>query len=132
MRKYYYHLTKPENVSSILNNGLLANEDGEIYLYEAGMYSDIRLSENAIILLKEKGIQPTNDDLIIEEKPVSHHIARNQVFIKEYAVFSVSRYGIKVELQPDNVAELTAKFQWICKQPKIESKYLRFCGIYSE
>lgn len=132
MRKYYYHLTKPENVSSILNNGLLANENGEIYLYEAGTYRDIRLSDDALKRYQENGIKPTNSDLIIEEKPVSHHIARNQVFIKEYAVFSVSRYGIKVELQPDNVVELTAKFQWICKQPKIESKYLRFCGIYSE
>lgn len=132
MREHYYHITKPENVKSILDNGLLANEDGNIYLFEAGTYRDIRLSDDALKRYQENGIKPTKNDLIIEEKPVSHHIARNQVGLLEYALISVRRHGIKVDLEPDNVAELTARYQWICKQTKIEAKYLRFCGIFNE
>ncbi|MDQ1165892.1 hypothetical protein [Flavobacterium sp. SORGH_AS_0622] len=53
-------------------------------------------------------------------------IAFNQLFLNEYSIFEVSTEGLTGEIIQDNVAEVGSGFQYIVKQNKIESKYLKF------
>jgi hypothetical protein len=107
--KYYYHITEKKNMQSILQNGLIANELTEIFLFE-----------NKSLKHKETGI--INN--------VSDCIAKNQLFLDEYVMFEINAKGFKVHLINDNVAESTASEQWILKQSKIERKYINVFGIF--
>jgi hypothetical protein len=98
----YYHVTEFENVHSILKNGISANQDGEIFLFDTNYF-----------------IHP-----LYGAMPVSDYIAHTQLFIKKPIVFEIKAKGILNELSCDNVAEYTAKFQWILKQDKIDKKYI--------
>lgn len=104
----YYHITPVENVASISFLGILANSDGEIFVFED--YA-IRLLDGRI-------------------EYVADLIARNQLLLERYAMFEINPKGIRKELVNDNVAEITAKFQWILRQPKISKSYIKLCGIY--
>lgn len=110
MEKYYFHITKFENLNSILKKGLKANEDGEIFIFNNVSFKVPELSD------------------VINK--VADHIATNQIFIKEYILIRISSKGIVSELINDNVAELTSQWQWIVKQPLIEPKYLKIKGFY--
>lgn len=98
----YYHITSPENVESILKNGLKANEQGEIFIFQ---YAKITTN----------GVVNFADDCI----------AYNQVFLEKYARVEINPEGISVPLIHDNVAEPTNECQWIVKQERINPEYLR-------
>lgn len=99
----FCHLTRLENIDSIIENGIRANEDGEIFIYEDGFI--------------------TNQ---IWEKPryIGDLIAINQTFSCDengrYANFIIDPKDIELEkLENDNVAELSSKLQWILKKPVV-------------
>lgn len=108
MENHYYHITALENVPSILEKGLLANEDGEIFLFE-----------NKAVGYPEKGIMIY----------VADHIALNQVGLKEYVMLEISSDGITCKLVNDDVAEICSKHQWIARQPKILPQFIEPCGL---
>jgi hypothetical protein len=98
----YYHITSPENVESILKNGLKANEQGDIFIFQYAKFT-------------KNGIVNYVDD----------YIANNQKFYEKYARIEIDPEGISVPLINDNVGESTSKFQWIVKQERINPDYLR-------
>jgi hypothetical protein len=98
----YYHITSPENVENVLKNGLKANEQGEIFIFQ---YAKITMN----------GVVNFADDCI----------AYNQVFLEKYARIEIDPEGISVPLINDNVAESTNECQWIVKQERINPEYLR-------
>lgn len=63
MKSKYYHLTETENVESVLKEGLLANEEGEIFLFDrldASMHIAANVFSNdkmAIMEINAQGIQ---------------------------------------------------------------------------
>lgn len=103
----YYHITEIELIDSILKEGLKANEDGEIFLFE------------------NKSIRVNN-----VVNTVADCIAMNQIFLDEYVMFEIDSKGISLELINDNVGELSHKQQWIAIQPLIEPNYISVFGIY--
>ena len=106
----YYHITHPKNLKSIGKHGLRANTDGHIFLVDR--YEVIH-----------------SPSLVRARVPL--FIARNQVFLPQFAVLAVSWKGIRCKLIPDDVAEITARFQFIAQQPRIAPSYCRFKGIYN-
>lgn len=104
---YLFHITKPENVESILKNGLMANSDRQIFLYEGRI-----IETNCFVKI--------NGELWMcrARDSVERLIAANEVFIKIYSVLRVDVRGI--ELHPDDVAEIGSKWQWIANRDVIE------------
>jgi len=107
MKKKYYHITNCENAVSILTNGIKCNEDFEIFLFDDVGY-------------KFLGYTST----------VANHIAKNQIFLDKYAMFEIDAKGITGHIENDNVAEITAKWQYILKQDIIKPEYINFYGCY--
>lgn len=105
--KKYYHITSPENLISIMKNGLISNNN-EIFLFE-----------NVSITI------PSINKTII----VADHIAE-QVGLSEYLMLEINPKGIKNELKNDNVGEFTSNQQWILNQNKIFPSYISVNGIY--
>ena len=104
----YYHITKKENAVSIAFNGLTSNENGEIFLFSDWTLTTRRNNKTVLIC-----------DLI----------ARNQLFLDEFIIYEINPKGIKGEIKPDNVAELTSKFQWIITQDNIPKSYVKLLGV---
>lgn len=106
--KTFYHVTRVENIDSIVLNGLKANEEGDVFLYEEYPLTELgRLSLNA--------------------STVGESIAKNQLFIADkYAVFTVK--AREKDLVKDNVAESTSTIQHINKG-NIPSNRVKFQGI---
>ena len=114
MERKYYHITPIENVFSILQKGLVANTDGDIYLFE------------------NKSIKiPTRDNPQGKIFFIADLIAQNQLNLKRYAMFEIDSKGIEVELIKDDVAEFTASYQWIAKQKRINRRYINLFGDYN-
>ena len=90
-KRLLYHITPKENVDSILKNGLIANEQNDVFLFED------------YLVKWYNGKEVYVDELI----------ANNQLFLKEFALFFINADGL--ELIKDDVAELTAEFQFIHK-----------------
>lgn len=103
----YYHITKKENWLSINLFGLKSNEDGEIFLFSDWTLTERRNKKTVLIC-----------DLI----------ARNQLFLDEFIIYEINPKGIKGEIEPDNVAELTSKSQWVITQDKISKSYVKLIG----
>ncbi len=99
--KAYWHITDPKILDTILKEGLKANNNKEIFLFERGTYTF-------------NGV--TNK--------VADHIAKNQVLLDSYALIKVSSAGFNTEPIQDNVGELTTKLQWILRQDIIEPQWL--------
>lgn len=112
---YYCHATAIENLDSIIKNGIKANELGEIFLYE-----DREVGGPAILaaVWQIPYVRRDGDNMIFY---VGDSIARNQIFIpgEEYVNFFIPAEAINGELEHDNVAELTARYQWIARQSVI-------------
>jgi hypothetical protein len=90
--KIFWHITKKENLENIKKNGIKANEDNEVFL------------------LDDSEIQhPFHTQSFF----VSKFVALNQLFLNEFVIIAVDVEGL--ELEPDDVAELTAKYQYIYK-----------------
>lgn len=119
MEKYYYHITDPKNVESIMKEGLKANKDGEIFLFE-----------NKAISYKLPMIDNGVCRVCKVKTTIANIIALNQLFLNEFAMFEISSDGIKGELLPDNVAEYSAPFQHIAKQLFILPEYITLCGVF--
>lgn len=110
---YYCHATALENLDSIIKNGIKANESGEIYLYEDCILIDLKRITGSV-----------NDGWLengVLHRYVGDMIARNQIFIpgEKYVNFYIPAKAISGELERDNVAELTARHQWIAHQSVI-------------
>lgn len=90
--KIFWHITEKENLASIKKYGIKANEDNEVFL------------------LDDREIQ---HPLHTQSFFVSKFVALNQLFLDEFVILAVDVEGL--ELEPDNVAELTAKWQYIYK-----------------
>ena len=92
--KKLYHITDVSNFVSIGRNGLIANEDGNVFLFE--------------------NVSFTVKGIVTEPTPVADWIATNQVFLYDkYLMVEVDVDGL--DLLPDNVAEFTAPYQYIHK-----------------
>ncbi len=106
--KKYYHISKNDHevTNSILTNGLRCNDDGHIFIFE-----NIKFSFYGV------------------ENTVCDHIASNQVFLDEYSLFEINEKGIN-NINPDNVGEITAKFQWIVSQEYINPIYIKHLGVF--
>lgn len=103
-----YHITNVKNVGSILDKGLMANEDGDIYLFD------------------NVSVMWIDGSMIC----VADHIAKNQIFTDRYAMFEIDTKGIKYPIEQDLCAEWTTKQQYIVKQKVINKKYINLFGIY--
>ena len=103
----YYHITNADIkiLNSILINGLMGDDEGNIFLFE-----DKSITINGI------------------RNNISDCIAHNQLFLSEYYLLEINSKGIKGELLQDNVAEFSAQWQWIVKQKKIWPSYIKVCG----
>lgn len=121
MRKYYYHVTKIDNLQSILNEGLKANEDGEIYLFVNGTI----YNQYGAIIDKDKKEAKVG----VTMQTVADCICMNQIFEYDKCVMlKVDSRGIDGELVEDVVAELPSNLhkQWIVKQAVIKPKWLSY------
>jgi hypothetical protein len=105
----YYHITDKKNRQSILENGLIANSENEIFLFE-----------NKTVLNKKNGISNTIADCI----------AKNQLFLKEYVMFEIDSKGFNVPLINDNETKLSSSIQSILKQPKIDKLFILDLGDF--
>ena len=94
----FYHLTAVANQEAILRDGIKADEEGFIYLF---------------------------DDML-----AANPIARGQVFVKRYVVFSVDDAGLTDEPSKDVVGEFSQGMQWRIKQERIESRFLTVVGEF--
>lgn len=103
----YFHIASFENVAKITMSGLLANEDGQIFLFENESFS-----VNGVV------------------NSVADCIAHTQVFLPEYVILEIDSKGLNVELIKDNVGEFSARWQWIANQPLIEKKYIKLVGRF--
>lgn len=121
MRKYYYHLTSTKNLQSILNEGLRANEDGDIYLFINGTI----YNQYGCLIDKDK----KEAKIGLTKQTVADHICMNQIFkFDKCVMLKIDSRGIDGELVEDVVAEAPSYLhkQWIAKQSVIQSKWLSF------
>ena len=102
-----YHITHPDNISSILSKGLKSNDLNEIFLFEQ---KEIRIGNVS--------------------NTIADCIAFNQVFLDEYGLLEIDSDGFEIPLINDNVAEMTSKFQWILHQKSIRPKYIKNLGVF--
>ena len=121
MRKYYYHLTSTKNLQSILNEGLRANEDGNIFLFVNGtIYNPF----GSVIDTKKKEAK-----FGLTRQTVADQICMNQIFMfGKCVMLQIDSRGIDGELVEDVVAEIPSYLhkQWIVKQAVIQPKWLSF------
>jgi len=104
----YYHITERDIalVDKILEEGLKADDEGQIFLFE-----NLQFKINDVV------------------NKVSDHIAKNQVFLDEYAILEIDSKGFNSELIQDNVGEFTSRWQWILQQELIEPEFISFYGV---
>ena len=121
MRKYYYHLTAKENLQSILNDGLKANEDGDIFVFVNGTI----YNPNGCLIDKDK----KEAKIGLTKQTVADQICMNQIFMfGKCVMLKIDSRGIDGELVEDVVAEIPSYLhkQWIAKQAVIQPKWLSF------
>jgi hypothetical protein len=103
----YYHITKLNNLQSILKNGLRCNSEGEIFVFEN----------------KSIGLNNITNT-------IADCIANNQIFLNEYVMFEINGKGFNSELINDNVGEISSNQQWLIKQTLIDKKHIQIYGIF--
>lgn len=99
--EYLYHISSLENKNDIMSVGLDCNDEGCIFLFE-----DVTV------------------ETFLGETNVMEHIAKNQLRLKDVAMFAVKKSDITGEIINDDVGEITAPFQWIIKQKNIPAYYV--------
>lgn len=114
-----YHITTPDNLVSIMENGLVANGNGEV---NSGLSED-----GYIYLFENKSYRHPITGQVIS---VADDIALNELFITDYVMLEIDVEGIKGEIEHDNVAELSAFAQWKVKQDKIGKEHIDIYGVY--
>lgn len=112
--KFYYHVTSKDNATKILNEGIKANKEGEIFVFSK--YGWIR--DTKVVF--------QGDKVCVKEimRSVADKIAIEQVGLSDYVILKIDAKGINVEPIADNVAELTANVQWIIRQPLINKDFI--------
>ncbi len=119
-KRYYYHITAKENALSILKEGLKANSEGEIFLFD-------NISVRTITAKFNVNGKPISENTIIN---VADHIAKSQLFLKEYVMFEVDSRGFETELIQDVCGEICFMAQWILKQSNIKPSFIIPYGRY--
>jgi hypothetical protein len=103
----YYHITHPDNLNSILSEGLKSNDSQQIFLFQRGNIQVGRVSNS-----------------------IEDCIASNQVFLDEYVLLELDSEGFETSLIDDNVAEMTSQFQFILNQENIKPEFIQNLGIH--
>lgn len=67
---------------------------------------------------------------VLNKKEVAGYVGLNQLGLQDYGLFEIDSTGISGDVAPDNVGEITAKYQFIIHQPIIEKKYLKGIGMF--
>lgn len=116
----YYHITAKENLQAIIDSGIRANEDGEIFLFENETIFYTGIAEDT------KGKKVLGRCKIA----IADKIAADQIFLKEYVMLEIDSKGLNLALVKDEVAEFSAGRQWIARQPIIYPKYISLFGYY--
>lgn len=111
-----YHITDRKNTSSIVQNGLKA-KDGYVFLFEKTDYPYC-----------EGFFRRDKWSASLRLFPIQDIIAKNQLFVKDYALFEVDVDGL--EVLPDVCGEEISKFQF--KVPSdIPSDKVKYVGDFS-
>lgn len=97
MSKIMYHITKKSNVQSILNGGL-KTKDGKVFLFN-----------QATVPYCEGFYRWDKFTKVMRNIEVEHIIAKNELMLKEYALFAVDVEGYT--LNDDNCMESIAEYQ---------------------
>lgn len=61
---------------------------------------------------------------------VANTIARDQVLLKQYAVFEIAREGVRRKPGPDRVAELSAGYHRVIRQRRIAAPHIHLVGTF--
>ena len=95
---FYYHIKPLSYVDEILKNGIHA--------------------------LKQKIYVITDYDVIVGDQNIIEWIARNLMFIDEYALFKISVDGISGKMTTEETDLLTSRFHRIVHQDKITPEHI--------
>lgn len=108
-KTHYYHITHLSRIKSIIKNGLVANADGVIFVFDNFRITDVFGDKNYI----------------------SDLIAHNQIGLRDkYAMFEIDIKGIMNKIIPDNVAETSSAFQYFIRQSVIRPEFIALFGTY--
>lgn len=83
--------------------------------------------------IKTNGIMNDGEGIFVidtDDLFVIKHIALNQIFCPEVAVFQIDVNGLKGKRYHDKVSEMTSNHQFYSKQKRIDPKYIRFNKEY--
>jgi len=83
--------------------------------------------------IQRDGIRANGDGEIFAftDPIVANTIAREQVGAKRYAVFAIHPAGLRGKLYADRVGELSARFQVVIRQDRIEPEHVHHVGTYA-
>jgi hypothetical protein len=86
---------------------------------------------NVESILRE-GLRAGEDGRIftLSDERLADKIAREQVFLRTYALLRIDGKGITGRVEVDEVAELSARWHRVIIQPLIAPKFIRLVGIY--
>lgn len=117
MKQVLYHITDPRNANSIIKEGLLKNK-GKVFLFE-----DVDFPYCEGLFRRDKWSSA------MRLFPIEVIIAKNQLFLKEYALFEVEIDDEKVSLYPDMCGEKTSiHHRFVIKN--IPSCKVRYLGTF--
>ena len=111
-----YHITSINNIENIIEGGLKPNNDGYVFLFE-----------NATIPYCEGFYKRGDWSPIMREYDVQNIIAKNQLFLSEYALFEVEVDGL--DLMVDYCKEETYIYQKKVKAHIITDR-INFVGTF--
>jgi hypothetical protein len=94
----FYHLVVPDSLSYVRKNGITADEEGYIYM------------------------------LYTKSPEITDTVATNQLLVDTYYLFQIDPSSFESEVEPDRVAEFTARYHTRIKQREIEPYYIKELG----
>lgn len=124
MKEYYLHITAPENVRNILKEGLRANADGVIHLF------DTFRMEAVATLTKHPDTGNAAEYEIKSFVLIGNDIAFRKG-LKRFTLLKISREGINAEPAQTTGNELFSEFFWTVNQPLIEPEYITKMGSFN-
>jgi hypothetical protein len=95
-------------------------------------YFHITPIEDKDDVLKNGLLSNEGDIEVFDDISIANQIASNQMGLYEYCLFRVDPRGFDAPPIPDEIAEFTARHQWIVQQKKIEPKFLRLVSTRIE
>ena len=104
--KKYYYISGLESVPDIEEHGILADENGDIFIFT---------------IFKEKIQDAVN---------IAGYIATNQLFLENYALFEIREEGITGEITDHKVSGRVSQYQKIIKQDTINREFIKFINSY--